>query len=178
MTNATEAIPGRQGSVAAKMFGKLSTVIEPKHLSFGGGTVLAARWHHRVSLDVDLFCEPTVYGRLTPTQRKEIEAAINEIGGCAQQQTGCEDIATYAEIRGLETTVLPRIIAIEPSAPTTLRGTKLALQSTAQILYGKIAWRMYEGGEIAIRDAYDRPAHGRTTHSRWLGRASMQASAY
>lgn len=25
----------------------------------------------------------------------------------------------------------------------------------AQILYAKIAWRMYEGGEIAVRDAYD-----------------------
>ena len=30
-----------------------------QHLSFGGGTVLAARWQHRTSLDVDLFCDPT-----------------------------------------------------------------------------------------------------------------------
>ena len=36
-----------------------------------------------------------------------------------------------------------------------LEGTGLALQSSAQILYGKIAWRMYEGGEIAVRDSYD-----------------------
>ena len=41
------------------------------------------------------------------------------------------------------------------SRPTTLQGTGLALQSSAQILYAKIAWRMYESGEIAARDTYD-----------------------
>ena len=178
-----ETIPGIQSDVAAQMFEKLTSFIAPEHLSFGGGTVLAARWNHRRSLDVDLFCEPTTYGRLSPAQRARIEKAINEIAGCvpspttygrlspAQRariekaineiagcvpsQTWCEDIATYTEISGIEATVLPGIIVIEPSNPTTLDGTWLALQSTAQILYAKIAWRMYEGGEIAVRDAYD-----------------------
>ena len=150
-----ESIPGIQGVVAAQMFEKLTSFIPPQHLSFGGGTVLAARWKHRVSVDVDLFCEPTTYGRLTPVQRAGIEKAIKEIAGCAPSQTWCEDIATYTEIRGIEATVLPGIIVIEPSKPTTLDGTRLTLQSSAQILYGKIAWRMYEGGEIAVRDTYD-----------------------
>ena len=44
---------------------------------------------------------------------------------------------------------------IESGEPTTLQGTALALQSSAQILYAKIAWRMYESGEIAARDSYD-----------------------
>ena len=150
-----ETIPGIQSDVAAQMFEKLTSFIAPEHLSFGGGTVLAARWNHRRSLDVDLFCEPTTYGRLSPAQRAHIEKAINEIAGCVPSQTWCEDIATYTEISGIEATVLPGIIVIEPSNPTTLDGTWLALQSTAQILYAKIAWRMYEGGEIAVRDAYD-----------------------
>ena len=150
-----ETIPGIQSDVAAQMFEKLTSFIAPEHLSFGGGTVLAARWNHRRSLDVDLFCEPTTYGRLSPAQRARIEKAINEIAGCVPSQTWCEDIATYTEISGIEATVLPGIIVIEPSNPTTLDGTWLALQSTAQILYAKIAWRMYEGGEIAVRDAYD-----------------------
>ena len=150
-----ETIPGIQSDVAAQMFEKLTSFIAPEHLSFGGGTVLAARWNHRRSLDVDLFCEPTTYGRLSPAQRARIEKAINEIAGCVPSQTWCEDIATYTEISGTEATVLPGIIVIEPSNPTTLDGTWLALQSTAQILYAKIAWRMYEGGEIAVRDAYD-----------------------
>ena len=150
-----ETIPGRQGAVAAEMFEKLTAFIPAQHLSFGGGTVLAARWKHRISLDVDLFCEPTTYGKLNPRERAGIEAAINEIGGCGPSQTWCEDIATYTEIHGIEATVLPGIIVIEPSKPTTLDGTWLALQGNAQILYGKIAWRMYESGEIAVRDSYD-----------------------
>lgn len=150
-----ETISEVHGAVAAEMFEKLTAFIPAQHLSFGGGTVLAARWNHRTSLDVDLFCEPTTYGRLNPRERAAIEAAISEIAGCAPAQTLCEDIATYTEIDGIEATVLPGIIVIEPSKPTTLYGTGLALQSSAQILYGKIAWRMYESGEIAARDSYD-----------------------
>ena len=174
-----ESIPGIRGVVAAQMFEKLTSFIPPQHLSFGGGTVLAARWNHRVSVDVDLFCEPTTYGRLTPVQRAGIEKAIKEIAGCAPSQTWCEDIATYTEIRGIEATVLPGIIVIEPSKPTTLDGTRLTLQSSAQILYGKIAWRMYEGGEIAVRDTL-RPGlrtHARPTSTRASALAREPASA-
>ena len=141
--------------MAAEMFEKLTAFISPQHLSLGGGTVLAARWSHRVSVDVDLFCEPTTYGRLSPVQRAGIEQAIKEIAGCAPAQTWCEDIATCTEIRGIEATVLPGIIVIEPDQPTRLEGTRLTLQSSAQNLYATIAWRMYEGGESAVRDTYD-----------------------
>lgn len=150
-----ETVPGLQGAVAAAVFEKLTSFIAPEHLSFGGGTVLAARWKHRKPLAVVLFCEPTTYGRLSPRERERIESAINEIAGCAPSQTWCEDIATYTEINGIEVTLLPGSIVIEPSEPTMLPGTALALQCSAQILYAKIAWRMYETGEIAARDAYD-----------------------
>ena len=151
----TEHIPAPQGDVAAALFEALTPFIEGHHLSFGGGTVLAARWSHRRSFDVDLFCEPTAYGRLTPRERTEIERAIRQIEVCSQERTWCEDIATYTEIGQIEATVLPRSVAIEPGAPTSLAGTDLALQGNAQILYAKIARRMYQSGEIAVRDAYD-----------------------
>lgn len=150
-----ENIPAPQGDVAAALFEALTPFIEGRHLSFGGGTVLAARWSHRQSYDVDLFCEPTVYGRLTPRERAEIERAIRQIEDCSQERTWCEDIAAYTEIGQIEATVLPRSVAIEPSAPTRLSGTDLALQGNAQILYAKIARRMYQAAEIAVRDAYD-----------------------
>ena len=150
-----EHIPAPQCDVAAALFEAVTTVIGGRHLSFGGGTVLAARWNHRQSFDVDLFCEPTVYGRLTPRERSRIERAIGRIGGCSRERTWCEDIATYTEVGQIEATVLPGSVVIEPSDPTRLAGTALMLQSSAQILYAKIAWRMYQGGEITVRDAYD-----------------------
>lgn len=150
-----EAIPARQGDVAAFIFEEVTRFIEEGDLSLGEGTVLAGRWGHRRSLDVDLFCEPRAYSKLTPATRGKIEQAIHQIPGCATARTRCEDIETYSEIEGIEATILPRPVAIEPERPTMLQGTRLALQATAQILYAKIAWRMYEGGEIAVRDCYD-----------------------
>ena len=150
-----EAIPGRPGAVAARMFETLCAFVAPGRLSLGDGTVLAARWSHRRLLDIDLFCEPNAYGSLAPAALARLEAAIKAIPGCADQFTWCDPIATYAEIDGLEVTMLPMVTVIEPDRPTRLAGTKLALQGNAQILYAKIAGRMYGAGEIAVRDAYD-----------------------
>ena len=116
-----ERIPGPHGAVATALFRELSRFIPEQHLSFGGGTVLAARWQHRDSLDVDLFCEPSTYARLTPATRSQIEEAMHGIAGCATERTWCEDIATYTEIEGIEATVLPRTIVIEPTTPSPTR---------------------------------------------------------
>ena len=154
-SRAQEGVPDPQGGVAARLFGVLSEFIAPEFLSFGGGTVLAARWRHRRSLDVDLFCGPSAYDGLGLTGRERLEAAIRAIPGCAEEATLCDSIAAYVEIDGLEATLLPRTTVIESARPTRLAGTRLALQSSAQILYAKIARRMYASGEIAVRDAYD-----------------------
>ena len=152
---AEEEVPGPQGRVAARLFGVLSGFIPTGALSFGGGTVLAARWNHRRSLDVELFCEPTAYDALGPAGRARLEAAIKTIPGCAEEPTWCDSIAAYAEIVGLEATLLPRTVGIGSACTTRLAGTGLVLQSSAQILYAKVARRMYAGGEITARDAYD-----------------------
>ncbi len=152
---AEEEVLGRLGCVTARLFGVLSGFIPSESLSFGRGTVLAARWNHRRSLDVDLFCEPAAYDALGPAGRARLEAAIKTIPGCAEEPTWCDSIATYAEIDGLEATLLPRTVGIGSVCTTRLAGTRLVLQSNAQILYAKISRRMYAGGEIAARDAYD-----------------------
>ncbi len=150
-----ELVPAPQGDVAAALFEALTPTIAGRSLSFGGGTVLAARWDHRQSFDVDLFCDPNVYGRFSRRDREKLEDSICQIEGCEKNATWCEDIATYAVIGDIEATVLPRVVAIDPTEPTRLAGTDLMLQGTAQILYAKIVKRMYENGEIAVRDAYD-----------------------
>ncbi len=150
-----EEIPGRPGLVARRMFNVLSEFIAPEHLSFGGGSVLAARWAHRVSLDVDLFCDPGAYESLGRPGLERLEAAIRAIPGCVEESTWCDSIGTYAEIDGIEVTVLPRGFDLDPRRTTRLAGTALALHSNVDILYGKIVRRMYEAGEIAARDLFD-----------------------
>lgn len=150
-----ERIPTPQCDVAKALFDALTGVVDERYISFGGGTVLASRWGHRQSFDVDLFCDPTVYGGLTRRERSRIEERIAGIVDCSRERTWCEDIATYTEIGDVEATVMPSSVVLEPSVPTRLAGTTLRLQSSAQILYAKIAWRMYRAGEITVRDAYD-----------------------
>ena len=151
----TEDVPELQGIIARLLAQQLMQVIAPEHLSFGGGTVLAARWQHRESLDVDLFCQPDAYAQLGRNGRAQIETLIKEIAGCNTELTWCEDIATYTEIDGIEATILPRPTTIRPTTTTTLAGTHLRLQSTEEIIYAKIVRRMYDAGEITVRDAYD-----------------------
>ena len=151
----SEVVLGAQGAVARALFAKLSQVIAADELSFGGGTVLASRWGHRESLDVDLFCRPEAYARLGRGGRARIEELLCEIPGCNHDVTWCDDIATYTEIRGVEATVLPRPCAIEPAKRTMLWSTGLRLHANEEVLYAKVAHRMYEAGEITVRDAYD-----------------------
>ena len=152
-----QEVPGQPGVLAGQMFNVLSGFIPPAFLSFGGGTVLAARWSHRVSLDVDLFCDPSAYGALGAAGLEALEAAIKAIPGCAEEPTWCDSIGTYAEIDGFEVTVLPRASPLLASAspPARLAGTGLSLQSSARILHAKIVNRIYEAGEIVVRDLYD-----------------------
>ncbi len=150
-----EEVPGHPGLVTRCMFNVLSEFISPEHLSFRGGTVLAARWGHRVSLDVDLFCTPGAYDALGRSELERLEAAIKAIPGCKAESTWCDSIGTYAEIDGTEVTVLPRSFNLDPLHTTRLAGTGLALHSNVDILYGKIVRRMYEAGEIATRDLFD-----------------------
>ena len=55
-----ERLRGDLHQVAVDTVTALCTVLEPSWLSIGGGTVLAARWGHRRSTDIDFFCEPVV----------------------------------------------------------------------------------------------------------------------
>ena len=150
-----EAVPDPQGSVARELFQVLAAELEPAALSFGGGTVLAARWRHRISYDVDLFCRPETYEALDAAAHARIERAVRTIPGCDHGRTWCEPLALYAEINGVAATVLPRSTGPAHERQSELTGTRLRLQNTEEILYGKIFQRLYGTATITVRDVYD-----------------------
>ncbi len=150
-----EAVPDPQGSVARQLFRALAREVDPAALSFGGGTVLAARWEHRTSFDVDLFCRPETYEALNAAAHARIERAVGDIPGCDRERTWCEPLALYAEINGIQATVLPRSTGPIHERRSELSGTRLRLQNTEEILYGKIFHRLYGTETITVRDVYD-----------------------
>ncbi len=168
--NPGEDVPGPQGRIARQVFEALTTELSPDHLSFGGGTVLAARWQHRTSLDVDLFCQPDAYLELDAAARARLERQIALVPGCDPERTWCEPVATYTEIDGIEATVLPTATRPGSDRCTRLAGTALRLQTTEEILYAKIMHRMYSAQQITVRDVYDL-ACARTFDPEALGNA-------
>ena len=117
--------------------------------------MLAARWGHRRSTDIDLFCRPEAYEGLGPRGRERIERNLASLPECNEHNTWCEDIATYCEIRGTEVTILPRTRPLREAAGDRLERTQLEVQSNAEILFGKLGRRMGRSGEVLMRDVYD-----------------------
>lgn len=136
---------------ALAAFTELATVDE---LVLGGGTVLAARWQHRVSTDIDLFTSERVWSRM---KRTLAQAAFDwqRDGVVGRSQTfatfiqcelpdgrrfslgGSDDCTSAPTAREVETT------------------TGIRLHATSEILMRKIRARMVNDTAYVVRDAYD-----------------------
>ena len=119
--------------------------------------MLAARWEHRRSTDIDFFCEAAVYTGLDARRRKELEDVLRTIPGAEPRTLWCDPIATWCTVRGIEVTILPRsrVRALAGKGGSYLDSTRIELQANAEVLYGKIVRRMLEAEEVHVRDVYD-----------------------
>ncbi len=121
----------------------------PHEIRLGGGTVLAARWKHRTSFDIDLTLSPEAkIARLTAENNPALDAALRALGGTPEHEppnyrvkfeTGWIDIA-----------------ALEPrpakgAATATVHGKTVQVLSTTQILRGKLE----RGTRSPVRDVFD-----------------------
>ena len=124
----------------------LATVIEKPAWSFGGGTVLMLRLHHRSSRDIDLFVpDPQYLGHVTPRLSDAAESLTTE----------------YVEAAGFVKLLLPAgeidIVVGEPltDQPWEIvvhRERRIAVETNAEIL----AKKMYHRGDQAkARDLFD-----------------------
>ena len=150
-----QQVPDPQGDVARKIYQALTPSIPPESLSFGGGTVLAARWRHRTSLDVDLWCRPEAWIALDAEAKLALQQQIRNIAGCNPQHTLLDASGLTTEINGIEATVGPVPDGPGARREHELAGTRLRLQTSEEILYGKIFHRMLQRGGIPVRDVYD-----------------------
>ena len=152
-----ERLRGDLHQVAVDTGTAICTVLEPSWLSIGGGTVLAARWGHRRSIDIDFFCEPGAYAELDARKRAKLEEALRAVPGIEAETLWCDPIATWCTVRDTEVTILPRprVRALAGHEDSYLDSTRIALQANAEVLFGKIARRMLQAEDVHVRDAYD-----------------------
>ena len=115
----------------------------------GGGTILAARWGHRHSTDIDLTVnERTVLRELSPQWNLEFEDTMRALGGEPKFQSNEYSIRFDAGRL--------HMAALEPTpkrgqSEAAIEGRSVIVLSNAQILCGKLQRVEYS----PVRDAFD-----------------------
>ena len=129
----------------------------PDGCVLGGGTVLAARWRHRVSTDIDLFTDHERYRERIGSRRDEASRALRTIVG--QAGTGAVQVERgWLRIdfpEGPATLMTIPRPSIRDEYPETVSGTGIPAESTAEILARKVQSRILDNGVFADRDLYD-----------------------
>lgn len=134
-----------------------SEFFTPEGYRIGGGTVLAGRWGHRHSTDVDLFAEPTRYQEVVDRRGEELERAlVQRAPGADPARSWVEPQHIYLAFGDREVTMLPAVrIHRIPEKPIRIRNTQVAVESVEEILGKKLRLRMIGEGAYLIRDLYD-----------------------
>lgn len=123
-------------------------------IRLGGGTALAARWGHRHSTDVDLFVDPEPYAELYRNSQRFCTDIEQHAG--AVEQLGVGPGYTMIALRGGEITILTtHPLTRRPISSDTVRGTRIAVETTAEILAKKLAHRLSVYHIFVPRDLYD-----------------------
>ena len=125
-----------------------------RHIRLGGGTALAARWAHRDSADVDLFVGDDAYAKLYRNSYQftaDIEGYCDTVG-----QLGVGPGHTIIALPDGEITVLAtRSLTDQPVSRDTVRGTRIGIESTTEILAKKLTHRVATYHIFVPRDLYD-----------------------
>jgi hypothetical protein len=114
--------------------------------SFGGGTVLMRRHHHRLSKDIDIFLEdPQYLGYLTPRLNSNAEALTQHYD---EQRAFLKLYLPEGEIDF----VVAGPLTPEPTEVELIFGRDVLVETSTEIIAKKI-W--YRGAEFTARDIFD-----------------------
>ncbi|MDE0103963.1 MAG: nucleotidyl transferase AbiEii/AbiGii toxin family protein [Bryobacterales bacterium] len=134
----------------------LERFFKPDRFIIGCGSALAARWHHRVSMDVDLFTESLGETKRLHGAEDKIRAAIAKSCGrpVPVGTTPQHGQIIFSADATLEWSAVPRLTP-EPVPPDSEPISGLRLDSVEEILAQKLYSRMYLNGGNLIRDVCD-----------------------
>jgi len=124
-------------------------------MRLGGGTALAARWAHRHSADVDLVTDQESYVRLWERRDAFVRAIIHRAGPM-EVLTVLRWNTKIVLHGGREVTLFTSLPQTDnPRSEDTVRGTRVPLETNAEILAKKLWGRMLDSRKLLARDLYD-----------------------
>jgi predicted nucleotidyltransferase component of viral defense system len=114
--------------------------------SFGGGTVLMRRYHHRASKDVDIFVpDPQYLGYVSPRLNDTAESLTSKY---LESANSVKLFFPEGEIDFIASAPLTR----DPTVDETILGRRVRVETTAEIIAKKV-W--HRGREFTARDIFD-----------------------
>ena len=146
-------LPTALDEALAKTVTRVCPGIEER-VGMGGGTVLAARWQHRISIDIDLFLKP----------RNEFEAVPDDVQWRLielQRRGGISDLIVNGPFSSWKSDGVPVSLVVAPGSEEPPfddmvgKRTPVGAWATANILYGKLAGRIAGAHQYLLRDCYD-----------------------
>ena len=157
MKRAEIVVPGNPGIVLARVAPSLVAWLGRDGCVLGGGTVLAARWHHRVSADIDLFTDRERYTERVANRREEVTAALETLvagvgEGAVEVERGWLRVHFPEGPAALMTIPRP---TVRDAYVQYVQGTGMPMESTAEILARKLQSRILDLGVFTDRDLYD-----------------------
>ena len=150
-------VPGTPGVVLARVAPTLLTLFGKENVVLGGGTVLAARWNHRVSTDIELITDLEHYQGRVADRRQEVASTLRGLlsdaaEGAVEVERGWLRVHFREGPAALMT--IPRPTIRDPY-PEVAAGTGVPTESTAEILARKLQSRILDLGVFTDRDLYD-----------------------
>lgn len=149
-------LPENSAAILRSVAPVLEQFLDLDSFVVGGGSVLAARWHHRRSFDVDLF---TTDGEATMAIHRQAEQLRRAVGRHCGDRVSVNTTPRHGEIvleeSGIIEWALAQRLAQRPPRQEVEPLTGMQLDCTEEILAQKLYSRMYLLGGRAIRDIYD-----------------------
>ena len=137
---------------------RLDGVVPLDALVLGGGTVLAARWHHRVSTDLDLFTDERSFAAQLYRQAHLIWPRAAEFFDVADLGRDHFGARTDGVDISISTVWCSALLDVGEHSGEIIAG--FPLEASEAILVRKLQGRMFGFGTFTERDVYDlEPAH-------------------
>ena len=154
----THTLPASLSEALARTLCQLSPLVDALEVWLGGGTALAAKWHHRHSSDLDLFYDE----HLLRHTRHPLPALFDALKALADRG---EIALTAIRPGGASWVVDGTPVSLYQTIPYNLTGRSnervdigkrhLALEPSADIVLKKLRARMLHSRAYLSRDVYD-----------------------
>lgn len=142
-----------QLNIAVKV---LSRCFEHESLVLGGGTVLASRWAHRLSTDLDFFMEPSVFRSALSASGNAVETRLREFVHNGEIEALDIHPRTLGfEVEGTQVSLFTTHTITEGQPSQREVNTEIWLETTEEILAKKLFGRILNLGQFTLRDFYD-----------------------